>query len=189
MKIVIQRHGEPDIGKWGKIPSSEMVKWIDCYNESGVVVDNKPCCESIIHAKNSFTVCSTLERSRHSASLLEVESFISDKSFCEAELPIVNVPLLKTFPHTWSIIFRIFWFFGISKNVESKKEISSRVKVACNMLEGLADQHENILLVGHGIMNRLIAKELLLRGWGGEEAPNGKKYHGYSYWEYSVFIK
>lgn len=189
MKIVIQRHGEPDIGKWGKILSSEMRKWISRYNESGVTVDNMPCSESLTHAKNSFVVCSTLERSRHSVKLLEVKEHMPDSSFCEAELPIVNVPLLKISPHTWSMIFRVFWFLGLSKNVESRKEITSRVKHACETLERLAEEHENIHLVGHGIMNRLIAKELLQRGWGGEKAPNGKKYHGYSYWEYSVFIK
>jgi len=189
MKIVIQRHGKPDIGKWGKIPSSEMIQWINCYNESGVTIDNKPCSESLAHAKNSFVVCSTLERSMHSVELLKVDEFVADASFCEAELPVVNVPLLKMAPHSWSIMFRIFWFLGLSKNVESKMEISSRVKLACTTLETLAEEHKNILLIGHGIMNRLIAKELLERGWGGEKAPNGKKYHGYSYWEYSVFIK
>jgi len=189
MKVVIQRHGEPDIGKWGKISSSEMGRWINCYNESGVVLDNKPCSESLSHIKNSFVVCSSLERSKHSAKLVEVDTFISDSSFCEAELPVVNVPLLKLAPHTWSIIFRIFWFLGVSKNVESRMAISSRVKIACKALENLAEEHSNVVLIGHGIMNRLIAKELLRRGWGGEAAPNGKKYHGYSYWEYSVFIK
>ncbi len=189
MKIIIQRHGEPDIGVWGKIASSEMAKWINCYNESGVVVDNKPCSESLVHARDSYVVCSTLERSKHSVTLLKVENYMPDSSFCEAELPVVNVPLLKISPQTWSIIFRVFWFFGLSKNVESKKEIERRVKTASKTLENLAKEHESVLLVGHGIMNRLIGKELVQRGWDGAEAPDGKKYHSYRYWEYSVFIK
>ncbi len=152
-------------------------------------MDNKPCSEAINHAKGSYVICSTLERSKHSAKLLEVEQFITDALFCEAELPVVNVPLLKMAPQTWSIIFRVFWFFGLAKNVESKKEISSRVRAACSILERLAVEHDNVVLIGHGIMNRLIAKELLLSGWSGEAAPNGKKYHGYRYWEYSIFIK
>ncbi len=166
-----------------------MAKWIDHYNESGVVIDNKPCFESLAHAKNSFVVCSTLERSKHSVKLLEVEKFMPDSSFCEAELPVINIPLLKMSPHTWSIIFRIFWFFGLSKDVESKKKIASRVQAASEILENLAEEHKNIVLVGHGIMNRLIGKELVQRGWGGEVAPNGKKYSGYRYWEYTIFIK
>jgi len=189
MKIVLQRHGVPDVGEWGKISSSEMGKWIKRYNESGVLIDNKPCSESLAHAKNSFVVCSTLERSRHSVKLLEVEIFMSSSSFCEAELPVINVPFLKISPHTWSIIFRIFWFFGLPNSVESKKEITGRVTVASEILEGLAEEHGNVLLVGHGIMNRLLGKELVQRGWSGEEAPDGKKYHGYSYWEYSIFTK
>jgi len=189
MKIIIQRHGEPDIGEWKKVPSSEMAKWIKCYNESGVVVNNKPCPVSIDHAKNSFVVCSTLERSKHSARLLGVDDFLSESFFCEAELPVANIPLLKISPHSWSIIFRILWILGLSTNVESKKSILNRVKAASKRLEDLAEEYESILLVGHGIMNRLIGKELVQRGWRGEVAPNGKKYRGYSYWEYSVLVK
>ena len=92
----------------------------------------------------------------------------------------------------WSVSVKnltIFWFLGISKNVESRKEITNRVNLACQKLEELAKNHTNIHLVGHGIMNRLIAKKLLKNGWDGEEAPNGKKYYGFSYWEYSKFTK
>ena len=63
------------------------------------------------------------------------------------------------------------------------------MQAACQILEKLAEKHGNILLVGHGIMNRLIAQALLKKGWNGEDAPNGKKYYGFRYWEYSTFTK
>ena len=190
MQIIIQRHGVPDTGKWGKINSKKMPKWIEIYNNSGVNIKYPACKKSIKYAKNSFLVCSTLQRSKHSAELLlKTKKIKCYQVFCEADLPVINIPLLKTTPHMWSMIFRIFWFLGISKNVESRKEITNRVNLACQKLEELAQKHTNIHLVGHGIMNRLIAKKLLKNGWDGEEAPNGKKYYGFSYWEYSKFTK
>ncbi len=149
------------MGEWKKVPSSEMAKWINCYNESGVVVSNKPCSVSITDAKNSFVVCSTLERSKHSARLLGIDNFISEPLFCVAELPVANIPLLKISPHSWSIIFRVLWFLGLSRNVESKKAALNRVKVASKMLENLAEEHENILLIGRWV-SILYSKEYYL---------------------------
>jgi phosphohistidine phosphatase SixA len=189
VRIIIQRHGVPNTGKWGKIYSKDMTQWIEVYNKSGVETDSVPSEKSQQHAKDSLVICSSLERSKHSAELLKADNFECNQIFNEAELPVINVPMLKILPHTWSMIFRVFWFVGISKNVESKKEFSERVKSACQTLEKTAEIHTSILLVGHGVMNRFLAKELMNNGWQGKKAPNGKKYWGYSYWEFSVFNK
>ena len=186
---MIQRHGVPDTGNWEKILSKEMPKWIKVYNEAGVKEDYSPCSHSVSHVKNSFVVCSTLQRSRHSAKLLQVNNAKSYSLFCEVELPVINIPFVKFTPHVWSMIFRVFWFVGISKKTESKAQIAKRVSLACKTLEELAQKHTQVHLVGHGIMNRLIAQQLLKSGWKSEEVPEGKKYYGFSYWEYSEFRK
>jgi len=40
-----------------------------------------------------------------------------------------------------------------------------------------------VILVGHGLMNRLIAKQLRYKHWQGPASP-GKKY-----WKYGVYIR
>ncbi len=189
LKIIIQRHGVPDINEWNSISAAEMPKWVKIYNESGVKINQLPCSSAIEDAKQSFVLCSTLERSKHSARLLKVANIQCHSVFDEAELPVINFPILKTTPHRWSIIFRVFWFLGVSKNVESKKAIKNRVTEASQKLIDLAVKHENVLLVGHGIMNGLIARELLRQGWEAEKSPDRKKYRGFKYWESSVFRK
>ena len=46
-----------------------------------------------------------------------------------------------------------------------------------------------ILLIGHGIVNRFLAKELIAKGWASEQAPNRKIYRGYKYWEIATYTK
>ncbi len=112
-----------------------------------------------------------------------------DEIFCEAELPKIQLPIFKLTPHVWSMIFRVFWFAGISYKAESIEEFKLRVSLAAKKLIQLAQNHDSVLLIGHGIINRFLAKELIAKGWLGEEAPNGNKYWGYKYWEYTTYIK
>ncbi len=112
-----------------------------------------------------------------------------EELFCEAELPIIQILLIRLTPHVWSMVFRIFWFMGISHKIESLEDFKLRVSVATERLIQLAKNHNSVLLIGHGIMNRFLGKELISKGWSGEEAPNGNKYYGYKYWEYATYTK
>ncbi|WMP19050.1 hypothetical protein [Thiothrix lacustris] len=45
----------------------------------------------------------------------------------------------------------------------------------------LAEEYGSVLLVGHGIMNRLLAKELHKQGWQVELSPSSK------HWAFGVY--
>lgn len=45
----------------------------------------------------------------------------------------------------------------------------------------LAKEYESVLFVGHGIFNRLLAKELKSLGWCGPSNPGSK------YWSFGVY--
>jgi hypothetical protein len=62
-----------------------------------------------------------------------------------------------------------------------------RVSLAAEKLIQLAKSHDSVLLIGHGIINRYLAKELISKGWSGGAAPGGNKYWGYRYWEYAAY--
>lgn len=81
----------------------------------------------------------------------------------------------------WAMIFRLCWLFGFAKNGEPIHEAKERARLGANYLSALANQHESVFLLGHGIMNRLIAKQLKSQGWKQTEST------GESYWSYSVF--
>lgn len=53
--------------------------------------------------------------------------------------------------------------------------------MAASALIEISHIHESALLVGHGVIDYLIAKELLSRNWVGPKKPGG------GYWEYGVY--
>lgn len=96
---------------------------------------------------------------------------------------------MRLTPDVWSKVFRLFWFSGVSTNAEPVKAFKQRTSMATDKLAQLANNHDSILLIGHGIINRFLAKELISKGWSGEEAPNENKYWGFKYWEYTTYTK
>lgn len=83
----------------------------------------------------------------------------------------------------WIIVLRVLWIFGFAKNGESFLNARRRAKHAASMLIEYAEEYNSVLLVGHGFMNYLIAKELRKRSWVGPPEP------GRGYWEYGAYEK
>ncbi len=191
MQITILRHGIPDLSEWGEIHSSRMPEWIEAYNSSGVKNETTPFGQEIVaELTHKFIVCSNLARSIHSAKIIGCQSpHLVDAIFSEAELPSIRIPIIQLTPHVWSMIFRVFWFVGVSPKAESFEVFKPRASLAAERLIQLAKTHDSVLFIGHGIINRFLAKELISKGWSGEEAPNGNKYWGYKYWEYATYTK
>lgn len=81
----------------------------------------------------------------------------------------------------WVTVFRLCQFFGFARNGESLLAARQRAREASRLLAAMAKQNESVLLVGHGYMNRLIAKQLLASGWQGPKSP------GHRYWDFSIY--
>ncbi|MBU0654534.1 MAG: histidine phosphatase family protein [Gammaproteobacteria bacterium] len=62
----------------------------------------------------------------------------------------------------WVVVLRIAWFAGYAQNGESFPSARQRAQVATQHLTQLAAEHGSVLLVGHGIMNRLLGRALRL---------------------------
>ncbi len=174
--ITILRHGTPNLPDWEKIHSSRMPEWINAYNSSGVMNETNPPYQKMANElEHKFIVCSDLARSIHSAEIIGYQSpDLVDKIFREAELPQIKIPIIRLTPHVWSMIFRVLWFAGFSTNAEPITLFKSRISLAAETLIQNAKNHDSILFIGHGIFNRFLAKELISKGWSGDEAPNGK---------------
>ena len=180
MEIVLLRHGKPELELKGILNASEIKQLVVSYAQSGIQ-DSPP--ETLTKCFNDYyVVCSDLERSIHSAKKLEFKQFhCSDAIFKEADLPHFDQSLIKLPVTVWLTILRIMCLFGFKKNGESFSQAKSRAKHAANKLIALSDTNEKVILVGHGLMNRLIAKQLILNNWQGPTSP-GKKY-----WEFGLY--
>jgi len=183
MRIVLLRHGRPEINGVMKLRANEIHEWIKAYNMSGLSQDDHPPREVVeIAGECNTIVCSDLPRSIDSAHALGLHKIsCMEKKYREVGLPYADIKMPKLDPKIWAAIFRMLWFLGYSANGESLKEAKSRARRAALTLEGMAKDTGSVLLVGHGFMNKFIASVLLSNGWDGPSVP------GRNYWEYGVY--
>ena len=183
MQIVLLRHGKPDVPEHGKLRAAEIHQWVESYNSAGIATQHKPSKQAIEVANSCNTVvCSNLPRSVESAHALGVKEIdFIESIFREIELPHGSFPSPKLSPTFWVTLFRILCFFGYTSNGESLREAKLRASKGTSRLEEIADNSGSVLLVGHGFVNRLIAKALLSNGWQGP-VNSGKQF-----WEFGVY--
>lgn len=182
MEIILSRHGEPKVKLKNKVNAQELKQLVTEYAQTGI--SGLAPDETYKTFKSHYVVCSHLERSIQSAHSIGFEKVnLTDKLFAECELPHFDHGILKLPIIVWLLSLRAMWLFGFSKNAESFIEAKKRAKQAANRLIILAQKHDKVILIGHGLMNRLIAKQLKINEWRGPGSP-GKKY-----WAFAVYAK
>jgi broad specificity phosphatase PhoE len=186
MKIVIMRHGKPILDleeiKYQKIPASQLAKIVDKYERTDLDLTNLPHDDTLLMAAEcAVSVCSDLPRAISSIKVLGLEKITKiDPTFRESALPYLELKRPKLSFFTWAIIFRLAWLCGFSKNGESIMKAKARAKCGTKILEDFAKEKTAVLHVGHGIMNRLLIKELKRRNWQVKERTSEE------YWSYTV---
>jgi broad specificity phosphatase PhoE len=181
MRITILRHGQPSFEPKEKAKPKDLTEISRSYDLSGIA-DTPPSDTATAVQSNKLVVCSHLMRSIESATALGFsEVHIKDPLFRETGIPHFR-PGYLSLPINVRISFsRFFWLLGISENGESRAHAKSRAKLAAARLVELAEEHNDVLLVGHDYINHLIAKELRNTGWNGPATP------GNGFWEYGIY--
>ncbi|WP_409295456.1 histidine phosphatase family protein [Pseudomonas sp. KCJK8670] len=163
-EIILMRHGQPSLATTGKVSALGMKRWIEQYNLS--IITNQPApkasLELAVTAK--VIVSSNAPRALTSIQALGLQPTIVDEIFCEAQLPYGRWARPRLSPFTWAFILRVLWLCGFAKNVESVREARMRAIEAAHRLQSLSCEG-SVLLLGHGFMNRMIAKQLEAAGW------------------------
>jgi len=134
VEIVIIRHGKSILNTSGKVSVAEFGACAKEYDALGVDESSPPSKEVIEKVRScNFIVCSDLERSLHSARLLEIENAdLISPLYRECEIPYTNWNFPKISKTVWPIIFRLFQITGYSPNAESFKDIKKRAKNVLN---------------------------------------------------------
>lgn len=180
MEIILLRHGKPEIELKGSLDAEELKQLVVKYEHSGI--QDVPPKNLNNHFKSHYIVCSDLERSLQSAKSLEFgQVHLIDELFAETNLPHFDQTFFKLPIAVWLISLRVMWLFGYSQNGESFRQAKKRAKQATSKLIALAQENKKVILIGHGLMNRLIAKQLRINKWQGPSSP-GKKY-----WEFGIY--
>lgn len=183
MRIILIRHGKPDINIKKKIFSNEMALWIEDYDKSEVSEPPPPYLSANNNINNIFFITSPLPRALTSLEMMGINPDMTDPLFREAQLPSLNLSFMKLSPMTYVFIFRILWFFGFSKNIESYYSAKSRSKLAAKKLINLSQKESSVYLMGHGIINHLIGHQLAREGFKKTQTL------GKNHWKLTVYEK
>jgi broad specificity phosphatase PhoE len=187
MRIALIRHGESHHRDDSPVTKAQLSRWINTYNQSGVrETEIFPSDTIKAITMSSFIVTSNLKRAIDSATLLKPDSNKRNESlFREVELPVPYfIPSwLKMSPAIWLVLLRCLWFVGVTKGCESLREAETRAEKAAAKLISYAEKEGSVVLVGHGVFNRLIAKELRKKGWCGHKKTKT------AYWSCSTYDK
>ncbi len=178
MKIILIRHGKPDIDTSGKVSSSCFGTWVEQYDKAGIHPESKPSQDLISRINESpYVVCSNLLRSIESAKFLGIiDPHLISPQFRECEMPYAKWSFPKFSKGTWSVLFRLLQFFGYSSNSESYNEIKIRAFQCAEHLQELCKTHKSVTFVGHGAINYCIHKQLIALGWLGPKRATRKNW-------------
>lgn len=166
-EILIYRHGRVQRAEISSVGSHHIAKAVLAYDsaaiDSGLSKEAEPF--------PNLIVTSTLRRSIDTAGQLFGRVDLTDQLFREAELPDLPKLPLKLRPSHWFVVARLYWLLGADRNCESQGLFRSRVAKAARRLDGLAREHGSVALIGHGILNRYVVRELLKLGYNGPRRP------------------
>jgi len=183
MQIILVRHGKPAKTN-DTIRAAQLQDMVQQYNSAELDTSHMPPSQLLELADEcKHFVSSDLKRSIQSTLLISDGIDESHAIYREIDFPSIRLPTPKLRASTWVVIFRIVWLLGYSRHCESFRSVKKRAAFAADRLQQAAQQHESVILVGHGLFNRFIAKVLTQRGW------HGPKSLGNRYWDYSVFKK
>lgn len=164
--IIFIRHAKVDLDLNEAIPSKKLKAWEEDYNSAPIVTNVLPSLETQEQIKNAdHLLCSELSRTRASVALIDIKVHEVNALFNEAAIPSFNGSFLKLKPTTWLVLFRLLSLLGFGRWALTLKETKAQAKAASERLALLSQEHNNMVLVGHGVMNWLIRKELLSQGW------------------------
>jgi broad specificity phosphatase PhoE len=182
MEIALARHGRPKLAQRDWITPRQLADWIRAYNAAGIYDDNIPLRTSTRAVDSGIIVTSPLIRCMQSARLLApLRDIETEELIREAGIPYANWVFPRLPVPVWTILFRVAWFCGYSSNSESLLQATSRARSATDRLIDLAQQHQSVFVMGHGVMTALIAKQLVRRGWSGPKRPAHK------HWQYCIY--
>jgi broad specificity phosphatase PhoE len=185
MEITLIRHGRSLLIENDRITYLEFNKWVKKYDHNGVFEESTYPSNTIKKAREAkLVITSDLNRAIQSAKLLNPDVLaIQDPIFRETELPTDSIKILnlKLRPSTWAVILRVIWFAGYSNDCESLMNAKIRAKQAAQRLINYAAEYDSIVIVGHGIFNMLISKELAKLGWKGKRKRGAKHWNSTTY--------
>jgi broad specificity phosphatase PhoE len=173
--ITLIRHGPPTVSMRTPVRGHEFRDFVARYEAAKIKRQAvPPLAVKRVMNRADLVFASHRPRAIHTAELLEAPvTPIIDERFREIEFP-VNFPApLRLTALTWTVLALLLWHLGYSPGCEPLKAARRRARTMAEFLDSKAQYNCGpVILVAHGGINRLIAKELRLLGWRGPRLPH-----------------
>lgn len=166
-RIILIRHGQPNIPISPRASHHEFRSYIDAYEEAGLDPDSAPPEElQDLLSELSQVFTSGRRRAHDSARALAPNAeLIADPLFAEAPLASPPIPLLRMKVPKWAVVSRILWHAGYHPEIENYRRAKHRASQAADILIARAHRDGVTALVAHGYFNLIIGRELRHRGF------------------------
>ncbi|HMH64459.1 MAG TPA: histidine phosphatase family protein [Rhizomicrobium sp.] len=167
MRILLIRHGQPNIALRPATDHAGFAAYIDAYEEAGLSPANLPPDELRDLARElDHVFTSDRPRSRQSATALAAHAELTaDPLFAEAPLAAPRLPLLRMRVPKWAVVSRLLWHAGFHPGIETARSASGRAVRAADILIAKASKTGVAALVAHGYFNWMIGRQLKRRGF------------------------
>lgn len=188
--ISLIRHGPPAVSLRQRVRGHQFRQFVERYDAARIARQaSPPLAAQRVMAQADFVYASNRPRALHTAELLGVPRPLEvDPRFREIDFPVDFPRHFRFSALTWSAIAIALWRLGYSaRNSEPFADTKQRARSAADMLEARCNQlmpsvpisaegqaASSVVLVAHGGINRLIAKELRRRGWRGPRLPHSR---------------
>ncbi|MGC1308369.1 MAG: histidine phosphatase family protein [Phormidesmis sp.] len=177
--ITLIRHGPPAVSLRQRVRGHQFRQFVERYDAAQITHRAlPPIAVQKVVARADWVFASNRPRAMHTAELLGAKELrtapIINAQFREIEFPVDFSRHFRFSALTWSVIAIALWRLGYSARSESFAGSSQRAGSAVDLLEGYALGQAAVVLVAHGGINRLIAKELRRRGWRGPRLPHSR---------------
>jgi broad specificity phosphatase PhoE len=185
LRILLIRHGRPDIAVSPRTSHAEFKTYIDAYEEAGLDPNSAPPEElQDLVGELSAVFTSGRKRAHDSARALAPNAeLIADPLFAEAPLASPPIPLLRMKVPKWAVVARVLWHAGYHPEIENYRRAKHRASQAADILVARARHDGATALVAHGYFNLIIGRELRQRGF----AKSGS--HRARFWNSVIYTR
>ncbi len=182
-RIILIRHGQPDIALSPRAGHREFGAYIGAYEEAGLDPASLPPRQIADLVKElSFVFTSGKPRAHQSARALAPHAELTaDPLFVEAPLASPRVPLLRMSVQKWAVVSRLLWHLGFHPEIETYADARVRAGRAADILTAKVMGGGAVALVAHGYFNAMIGRRLRRRGF----ARTGS--HRVHYWNAVIY--
>lgn len=162
-EVVFIRHGKPLSAHNDKVNAAGYAKWVKDYDKSELDPASLP--REKANLEESYVIVSPLLRARLSAKQYGVlHTDETCQNLKEMDIPFYNIPLKLKAWH-WVLLSRTLWFAGLKGDFESFIQAKKRTVNLAQHIQTLSEEHNRIVLFGHGMTNYFTRKQLVKNGW------------------------